>query len=150
MAEKKTNPVKVPQRPWKKGDQGDYTSFNITVRVAETQENVFSDHELESQEDHLIAKELRSGGLRQSAYALMTESIRKEILYTILVKLQDSPEHLKKYFESTPATKLQLESEMGNTIAQYFIQNVNINMIALVRECFENVALSSGATQKQQ
>lgn len=149
MTEKKTSLVKVPERPWKKGKNETYTCFNVTVRVAETQGNVFSDHELESQEDHQISSELSSGGLRQAAYALLTEALRKEALYTVLLKLQDSPTYLELYLKSDSDSKLKMESELGNAIAHYVVQNVNINVIALVRECFENIALTAGAVKPQ-
>ena len=141
--------VKVPERPWKKGDQDEYTCFNITVRVAETLENVFSDHELEDEEDQKNVMKMMSCGLRQASYALLTEALRSEVKYTSLLKLQGSPDYILDYLKADSPTKLTIESTMANAIAQSIVDNVQINMIAIVRECFEVLAMSSGATPKQ-
>lgn len=148
MSEKKS-PIKVPERPWKKGKQDEYTCFNITVRVAETQGNVFSDHELEDEGDRTHVLKMTSGGLAQAAYALLTEALRSEVRYLSLVKLQGSPDYILDYLKADSPTKLSIESTMANAIAKSFQDNMQINMIAIVRECFESLAMSSGATPKQ-
>lgn len=141
--------LQVPERPWKKGLNEDYKCFSIRVLVAETESYVFSDHDLETPEDHQVVAELRSGGLRQSAFALLIEGLRKEAMYTTLLQLQQNPQYVDSYLRSSSDQKLEIEKSLATIISQTVVDHLKINATSIARECLEYIGLSSGAARPQ-
>ena len=88
-----------PPKPWHRGAEYNYTE--ITVRVVETQDGwVFSEHDFASREDAESASKMQNGGgVKQLAYALTTEALRRETFLCFLVELSARPEALQRYME---------------------------------------------------
>ena len=79
----------------------------------------------------------------------MTESLRKESLYTVLLKIQNDPTYFEKYVRGDAESKLKMEKEMATAVSQAVVDNLRTNATSLVRECLENIALGSVATKRQ-
>lgn len=148
-------PLRPPKRPWTPGDHaGDaqtgavaYKCFRLRVLVAETGDNVYSDHEPEGPEDEEALQSFTSGGLRQASYALFTEAMRKEALYTILLKLQNDPEFEKRVAQATPEQQEQIEREIALVVAQTLTGEIQNNMIACTREAIEGIRQQAAVMQ---
>lgn len=138
-------PLTPPDRPWKPGSHPEYKCFRLRVLVAETAENVFSDHEPETPEDEAALLAFQSGGLRQASYALFTEGMRKEAMYTILLKLTNDPEFERRIAQATPEQQLQLEQEIGMVVAQTLVGEIRKNATACAREAIEHIRRTAGA-----
>lgn len=138
-------PLTPPDRPWKPGAHPEYKCFRLRVLVAETAENVFSDHEPESEEDREALQKFQSGGLRQASYALFTEALRKEAMYTVLLKLTNDPEFERRLSQATPDQQVQIEQEIGMVLAQTLVGEIRKNATACAREAIEHIRLTAGA-----
>ena len=138
-------PLTPPDRPWKPGVHPGYKCFRLRVLVAETAENVFSDHEPEGPEDEAAFQSFSTGGLRQASYALFTEGMRKEAMYTTLLKLTNDPEFERRIAQATPEQQLQIEQEIGRVVAQTLVGEIQKNATACAREAIEHIRLTAGA-----
>lgn len=138
-------PLSPPDRPWKPGVNPEYKCFRLRVLVAETADNVFSDHEPETDEDESAFQHFQSGGLRQAAYALFTEGMRKEAMYTILLKLTNDPTFERRLAQATPEQQLQIEQEIGLVVAQTLVGEIQKNAAACAREALEHIRRTAGA-----
>jgi hypothetical protein len=138
-------PLQAPARPWKPGENGDYTCFRIRVLIAETADMVFSDHEPEEEVDSQTAMKLPSGGLRQTSYALFTEAMRKEALYEVLLKLQNDPQFERRVAQADPTEQERIEREIGLVVMETLIREIQKNAQATVREALEYIRRSAGA-----
>jgi hypothetical protein len=77
-----------PPRPWRTGKHNGYSCVEIKVKVAQDDKGwVFSHHEWAKQEDAVIAGTWSGAGIKQVAYALTTESLRREAHLCLLVEL---------------------------------------------------------------
>lgn len=142
----KAQAMQAPPRPWEVGKHKDYSCFRIRVLVAEAGDVVWSDHELEAPEDEKVLHNLLSGGLRQAAYALFTEGMRKEAMYTILLKLQNDPTFEKKVVEATSISEIEkIEREIAYVVANTLTGELQKNAHAIAREALESVKLAAGA-----
>ena len=139
-------PMEPPPRPWKPGAHPEYTCFRIRVLVAETGEAIWSDHELEGPEDEAVLSNLLSGGLRQAAYALFTEAMRKEAMYTVLLKLQNDPDFEQRVARTTdPAEVEKIEREIAFVLGQTLLGEIQKNSLAVSREILESIRTQAGA-----
>lgn len=130
----------LPARPWVTGKNAEYTCFHLKVIILEKNGGVLSDHEPESDLDREIAMTLNSGGLQQSAFAMLSESMRLQSRYAILSKITDDPEFMKKIDqESDPKEISELEKFIANAVNQYFMDILGKNTISVIRECFEDI-----------
>lgn len=138
-----------PPRPWKPGKHAEYACFRIRVYVAETGDATWSDHELEGPEDEAVLPNLLSGGLRQAAYALFTEAMRKEAMYTVLLKLQNDPGFERRLVQATDTAEIEkIEREIALVMGQTLLGEVQKNSHAVVREILENIKLTAGAVPR--
>jgi hypothetical protein len=142
----KPETMQPPERPWEVGKHENYACFRLRVLVAETGDAVWSDHELETPEDEAVLPNLLSGGLRQAAYALFTEAMRKEAMYTILLKLQNDPDFSRKALTVTEPSEIEkVEREIAYVMAQTLLGEIKTNAHAVAREALEQVKLTAGA-----
>lgn len=142
----KEKDLEPPPRPWKPGKHIDYTCFRLRVYVAETGDATWSDHELEGPEDEAVLPNLLSGGLRQAAYALFTEAMRKEAMYTVLLKLQNDTTFEKRLIRATgPEEITKIEREIALVMSQTLIGEIQKNAHAVAREILELVKIQAGA-----
>ena len=139
-------PLRPPDRPWKPGVH-DYKCFRIRVFVAETGDAVWSDHEPESPEDEAVFEYMISGGLRQASYALFTEALRKETVYTVLLKLQNDPEYKGKLeaAASDPKKREEMEEQIATAVGKAFLDGIRKNGLAIAREAIEGILIQAGA-----
>lgn len=138
--------LEPPPRPWKPGKHPDYACFRLRVFVAETGDAVWSDHELEGPEDEAVLPNLLSGGLRQAAYALFTEAMRKEAMYTVLLKLQNDPSFEKRLATTTDQAEVEkIEREIALVMGQTLLGEIQKNSHAVVREILESIRVTAGA-----
>jgi len=81
-----------PPTPWKKGEYQDHRVFVIEVEVCCNKHGqVFSAHKLQDQDDHKVAMSMSSGGIQESAFALLQEALRREANLQSLICLGSRP-----------------------------------------------------------
>ena len=92
-----TSQPQPPARPWKKGDQTDYSALIIEVEVCRDKQGmVFSSHRLQGVEDRQVAMSWPTGGLEQVCFALLVEAVRREALLGIITVMSGEPEVLQR------------------------------------------------------
>lgn len=83
---------KPPPFPWKKGTQESYASLVVEVLVCKDEHGrVFSMHRLQDALDRDTAMSWTTGGQEQVAFALITETVRREALFGLLVRMTQDP-----------------------------------------------------------
>lgn len=108
---------KPPEFPWKKGDQGSYSSLVIEVHVCkDAHGRIFSMHKLQDDTDRETALSWPSGGQEQVAFALLTETLRREALFGILVRMTRDRELPTRFAAMDPDARQALIVEMGSQL----------------------------------
>jgi hypothetical protein len=91
-------PPDVPQpppRPWKKGKHPDHEVVEIVIEICRDEHGrVFSSHRPLEESDEEVALGWPSGGMEQTAFALLTEAVRREAVLQVLVLASHKPELL--------------------------------------------------------
>lgn len=92
------NSLLPPPMPWKKGIHEDYKCFVLEVRVCcGPNGDVWSVHDVQSPEDGEVTKTLDSFGQNQMAHALLTEALRREAFWQVLLELEGDKSFVEKY-----------------------------------------------------
>lgn len=106
--------LKPPAFPWQKGDQGSYAALVIEVHVCKDESGrVFSMHKLQDTKDRETALSWTSGGQEQVAFALLTETMRREALFGLLVRMTKDPTLPLRFKAMSPEDKQALIREMS-------------------------------------
>lgn len=105
-----------PKRPWHRDADG-YTFTELTVRVVEDDDGwTFSEHDFATPEDAEATARMRNGGVKQVAFALTTEALRREAFLCLLVemsKVKDG-ERLLRVVREDPGFR----ERVANTVAR--------------------------------
>jgi len=137
----KTDVPQPPPRPWKKGKQADYEVIHILLEICQDDRHrVFSSHRPAEREDEELALTWRSGGLEQTAFAFLTEAIRREaILQTLLFK-SNHPDLFQRLEEAEGEEREKLVEDLRNRL-EFQLQGV-ISRLALgaVEEALHTVS----------
>lgn len=105
----------APKRPWERGRHEEYACASLEVKIVEdTLGWVFSEHQFLSGKDEAVAGSMRNGGLKQIAYALMTEALRREAYLCLLVEMSKHPDMLKWYEEGGEDYRKQFVTGLAN------------------------------------
>ena len=123
-----------PPQPWVKGIQPEYRCFHATIEVCQDNENnVYSSHYLTEDDDALICDSLPSKGLEQLAFGLITESLRREALIEMLIRLSSDETYIERYIgaegEAKNKTKMEFSVDMGK-----MLEKIMFNMIPSITE----------------
>jgi hypothetical protein len=106
-----------PKRPWHGGDPS-YTYSRLEVEIVEDENGwVFSGHDFESPVDAENAAKMQGGGVKQVAFALTTEALRREAFLCLLVemsKISDGPEGFLQVVRDDP----DMRERMADMVAR--------------------------------
>ena len=123
-----------PPQPWVKGVQPEYRCFQATIEICQDNEqNVYSSHHLTDDNDALVCDSLPSKGLEQLAFGLITESLRREALIEMLVRMSSDDAYIEKYVgmsdEDKQKTKMEFAVEMNK-----MMEKIMFNLVPSVTE----------------
>lgn len=105
-----------PERPWVTGQHPEYTAFNLVVSVCQDRlGRVYSGHDFQSPKDAAAALALPQAGVKQVAYGLLVEAVRRELFVEILIALSTSNGYLEGWAGATEETRRQIERDLGAT-----------------------------------
>jgi hypothetical protein len=76
---------------------------------------VFSEHDFVSPVDAGNAAKMRNGGVKQIAYALTTESLRREAFLCLLVEMSARPDALERYRGGDDDYKAEFERHVAGS-----------------------------------
>jgi len=130
----------APVYPWKKGKNPDYSCFVLEVEVAiDAQGVMWSSHRLQGAEDVEVAEDLPNQGLEQAADALMSESIKKEAIIEVILKMSNDPEFGSKLKSEDPTVVETLVEEISAAMAAVFTKAVRAVAPESARRALEMV-----------
>lgn len=113
--------VEAPAYPWSKGKHSDYECFVMEVEVCRDREgDVWSSHHLQDKLDEEVIKDMPTGGLIQSAHALLIEAMKKEALCAVLTKMSNDEAYAAKIQEKDPKAQEAQAEEVATAILKTF------------------------------
>lgn len=119
-----------PDQPWDKGHHEAYTCLTIEVKVCQDANGrVWSIHDFQSPEDMKLAGMLQQGGVKQVAFALLTEAIRREAFLDVLAAMSENPEYVVKWLQGTPEEKQKIEHDLA--VSMIRMMNASSRKMAL-------------------
>lgn len=129
-----------PTRPWKKGFNPEYSAIVLEVEVCQDKNgNVFSSHRPQDSEDRTTLLSWSTGGLEQSAFALLVEALRKETLLSLLVAITKEPELLQR-LSALPDEEREAEiQKLKETIQQQIDRGLQLLLKPLIEETLTNL-----------
>jgi len=96
-----TDVPQPPSRPWTKGKHENHEVVHILLEVCQDRQGrVFSAHRPAERADEELALSWRSGGMEQTAFALLTEAARREAVLEILLLASNKPDLFKRLQEA--------------------------------------------------
>ena len=106
-----------PSKPWKKGVNADYTAFQLVVNICQDAHgNVWSDHDCLTQADRDLSIGLPQGGAPQTAHALLTEAVRREVYLCVLLQMSKDVGFLERWATAVGDTKDQIEDDLRSAV----------------------------------
>lgn len=131
--------MSVPNPPWRKGFNKDYTHFVIEVHVAKDQNNqVFSFHKLQHEQDEATCVRLPHQGLEETVFALLTETIRKEALLETLVLVSNDEE-----FQERLLSGEEIDDDLVQTVTEatkdVLVKALDKQVVLAVQESLQTV-----------
>lgn len=132
----------APPYPWKKGHQESYSCFVVEVEVAVDLNGVpYSTHKLQDNRDMKTCSTLKAGGMEATSHAFLTEFVRKEAFYQVLVKLSNDPDFKEKLLFGTEDELAQIEGDITSAMMGFVREAVQAlapdaarEALALVRQ----------------
>lgn len=116
---------KPPPAPWEVGVQEKYTATSLTVSICQDQfDRVWSGHHFSSPEAEEAALALPQGGVKQIAFGLLVEALRRELFVEILVALSQNGDYIAKWSSAEAATQRNIEREIGATAQQVMSRTI--------------------------
>lgn len=107
--------MKMPPKPWLRGRQPSYTAFHLRVTICQDEhERVWSEHDFQEPVDEMIAASLPQGGVPQTAFALLTETVVREAYMAVLIELTSNPDFLVQW----QAADIYRQQEMMRKLEQ--------------------------------
>jgi hypothetical protein len=100
-------PSPVPPRPWKKGDQGAYSMVVLELEVCKDEfGRVFTGHHPQDESDEKLLSTWPAGGQEMVAFALLTEAVRREALFGLLIEMSKNKDTLDKVKDPEERAKI--------------------------------------------
>ena len=138
-----------PPRPWVKGQQEGYSCAVLEVQVVEDDNGwVFSQLDFQSDDDASTAMGMKGAGVRQVAYALLTESFRREVYLCGLAELSKDPLFVSKYQEASEEERRGLERGLSHAAMVIIMGQAQKMLPDLSREVLGMVAAQLGGAEK--
>jgi len=138
-----------PKRPWKKGKRPEYLCSILEMKVVENSKGwVFSDHDFQTPEDAAVANSMRGHGVRQIAFALMTEALRREAYLCCLAELSKDLGFVTKYKEATESTQREMEQALSNAALAVVMGEAQKMLPNISREILTSVSTQADGTKK--
>lgn len=104
---------------WVKGKTATREVAVVQVWVAQdNQGRVLSTHDLQAEEDLQILSGWRSGGLEQVAFALLTETVRREALLVLLMQASQNPKFISSLQSLSPAEREAEFQKLGALLTE--------------------------------
>lgn len=111
----------APPYPWKKGQHADYTCFVVEVEIAvDSYGTSWSNHKLQSQDDHDLVSAMKSGGMEHVAHALMSEAVKREAILEVLLKVSNDPEFQERVLDGALEAQEALVEQTSAAIIEMF------------------------------
>lgn len=105
--------------PWPKGNHPEHVGFVIEVHVRRDASGALScQRRLQDETDVRATQSLRTGGMEEGAWALLTEAARTEIMLQLLVKMTNDAEFQGKVAIDTPASEELIAGLAASTMSQ--------------------------------
>lgn len=115
-----------PERPWEKGLHDGYAMFRLEVDVCVTEDQeVHSDQRPQDQVDVDTMSRLYSYGEQQAIFALLTEALRREAFFEILIRMSDDPKFLDLYLSQDEEGQKITEEEIAEDVIELFGRTVD-------------------------
>lgn len=135
-----------PPSPWGKGKG--YTCVDLRIRVVENHHGwVFSEHDFATPEDASEAARMKQGGVKQIAYALTTEALRREAFLCLLASMTSKPKLLEWYSEGSMEYKESLRRDVSNTALATLMGIAQKMLPGVTEEVFEMAIQQSGGSE---
>lgn len=131
----------LPDIPWETQHKENVSVFKIVVNVLEDRSSsvrhIYSYHDFSSPEDEKIARDLQSFGEEQSAFALLTETLRREASLELLVKLSNDEDYLQKYVDASEEEALNMHQELVHALLNTITSTSSKMASDIVKEVFQ-------------
>lgn len=112
----------------------DYSAFVIEVHVRRSHDGTMACHRgLQDATDVAVTTSLRSGGMEEGAWALLTEAVRTEVMLQLLVKMtKDAEFHEKTLID--PDAEEQLKVALAETTMELMDRELRGIIPGVVRD----------------
>ena len=108
-----------PEQMRQKGEHDGHRTVVLEVRFCENPTGrVWSEHSFQTAEDETLSREMRGGGVRQVAHALLTEALRRETFVSALAKMSADPGFLSTYATADDEKQRELEQQLGGEVRE--------------------------------
>lgn len=125
-----------PPHPWKKGQQGGYSSLILEVAVCRDEfGRVFSAHQLQDELDRQTVMTWPGGGQEAVAFALLLEAARREAILGIILKMSKDPDYLASATASDEARREAIE-ELAKIVRVQVNRTLRDVAASVVEEAF--------------
>ena len=126
--------------PWPKGTHTDYSAFVLEVYVRKDKNGgIRSFRSLQNETDEKTAQEMEgSHGMQESAWALLTEAARSEVMLQLLVKLTHDPEFMVR-MKDKDGYDQKVSDEIQETVAKEIGMSLEKMLPKIVDEALRDV-----------
>jgi len=130
-----------PKFPWAKGNHKSFGAVVVEVHVCKDEHHrVFSMHQLQGPLDIETALKWPSGGQEQVAYALLTETLRREALLGMLVRMSKEPTLPARLLTMTEEERGVVTAEMTERLKAQINSVMDRLATAAVHEAMREIA----------
>lgn len=117
--------TKEPETPWLQGINQEYAMFRLEVDICVTRDQeVYSIHRPQGQVDMDTMKSLYSYGEQQTIFGLLTETLRRETFFEILLRMSDDPNFMESYIKQDEEGKSVIENEVSEDVIELIYRTV--------------------------
>lgn len=107
------------------GIQEKYTATSLTVNICQDQfDRVWSGHYFSSPTAEEAALTLPQGGVKQIAFGLLVEALRRELFVDVLVALSQNSGYVAEWSSAEEATQRNIEKELGAAALQVMSRTI--------------------------
>lgn len=91
---------------WKKGKQDGAETVFVTVAIRRDKHGrILSTHFPQDEDDNAVLQSWPSGGMEQVAFALLSEAVRREALFDVILKSSHQPDFRAEWKNSSEEEK---------------------------------------------
>jgi len=114
-----------PEKPWIKGVNAKYAMFRLEVDICVTSDQeVFSEQRPQEKMDMDTMSSLYSYGEQQTIFGLLTETLRRETFFEILIRLSDNPKFLQEYLEQDEESRAITEGTIAEDVIELLSRTI--------------------------